>query len=77
MSFPTVRTVITLRHAQDKDKVIWVTESDSAVYNAVNARIEAGQGDALVAFHRVIGMRVVEFSTQARNVVNVESQESN
>jgi len=60
-------SVLTLRHAEERDKQIWVTEDEHTVVKAINEC-----QDRLVRFNRYRAGNVQPFSTTPSNIVNVE-----
>lgn len=59
------RTRVTLRVAEEGDKIIYVNETTSYV----RAAAEAG---GYVMMTRMRGWRFAEFTTQASNIMNIE-----
>jgi hypothetical protein len=62
------QAVVTLKVADDGDRVIWTEESRETVHGLVN-----GAQTRLITLTRVKGMKGSLFSTRPDNVANVEA----
>lgn len=65
------QTIITLRAGDPSDMKLYVIEDHDIVIEAL--RTAKRQCSPIVTFRRVLGDKVVQFSTQPTNVLNVEA----